>query len=114
MDTKFVWLFLIFLLWNRIDIFSQKFFEVETMEQAEIKIWYVMNDAECDLKVHFVYDESSITKVGLWMEVPEPEQADIKIIFVDDPSLADINVCVTDYADQAGWLKQEKSKIIKY
>ena len=113
MKTKFVWLVLTFMLCS-IDIFSQKFFEVETVEQAEIKIWYVMDDSECDLKVHFVYDEASITKVGLWMEVPEPSQADIQIIFVDDPSLADINVCVTDYADQAGWLRKEKSSIIKY
>lgn len=114
MNNKGLWILQCLIFISAVDTYSQRFFEVETIDQAEVKVWYVMDDTECDLKIHFVYDEGSISKVGLWMEVPNESQADIKIIFVDDPKLADINVCVTDYADQAGWINPDKSSIIKF
>ncbi|MBN1183914.1 MAG: hypothetical protein JXB49_16600 [Bacteroidales bacterium] len=103
-----------FLLLSSHNGFAQKFFEVETIDQAEIKVYYEMEDANCDLKVCFVYEAKDITKVGLWMEVPTASEADIKIIFVDDPSLADIHICVGDSPAQAGWLNPAKSKLIKF
>ena len=103
-----------FLFVGNTGVFAQKFFEVETIDEAEIKVYYEMEDANCDLKVCFVYEAKDITKVGLWMEVPTADEADIKIIFVDDPSLADIHICVGDSPSQAGWLNPSKARLIKF
>ena len=104
----------LFLFMGSKSAFTQKFFEVETIDQAEIKVYYEMEDVNCDLKVCFVYEAKDIIKVGLWMEVPTAEEADIKIIFVDDPALADIHICVGDSPSQAGWLNPSKSGLIKF
>ncbi len=92
---------------------AQKFFEVETIEQAQAKIFFVEDENVCDLKVWFVYEEAHITGPGIWMEVPEIAQADIKIIFVDDIEQSDITICMGLNDTEAGWLNEEKKIIFE-
>lgn len=92
---------------------GQKFFEVETIEQAQAKIFFVEDENVCDLKVWFVYEEAHVTGPGLWMEVPEETQADIKIIFVDDIEQCDMTICMGLNDTEAGWLNEEKKLLLE-
>lgn len=92
---------------------SQKFFETETVEQAQATIFFVEDENVCDLKVWFVYEEADITGPGLWMEVPEESQADIKIIFVDDIEQSDMTICMGLNNTEAGWLDEEKKALFE-
>lgn len=92
---------------------GQKFFEVETIDQAQAKIFYVEDEKVCDLKVWFVYEEAQITGPGLWMEVPEENQADIKIIFVDDIEQSDMTICMGLNETEAGWLNEGKKALLE-
>ena len=92
---------------------AQKFFEVETIEQAQAKIFYVEDENVCDLKVWFVYEETQLKGPGLWMEVPEESQADIKIIFVDDVNESDMTICMGLNDTEAGWLNEDKKVLFE-
>ncbi len=92
---------------------GQTFFEVDLPEQADVKLFFVDDENTCDLKVWFVYDTTSITGPGLWMEIYEEEKADIKILFMDDPALADMTICMGMGANEAGWLKEEKKALLE-
>lgn len=92
---------------------GQKFFEVETIEQAQAKIFFVEDENVCDLKVWFVYEEAHVTGPGLWLEVPEETQADIKIIFVDDIEQCDMTICMGLNETEAGWLNEEKKPLLE-
>jgi hypothetical protein len=96
------------LLFQGVSVYSQTFYEVDTPEEAQVKLWFVEDESQCDLRVSFVYDPKEANKTGHWCEVPTPEEADVKTIFVDDPALADLNLCMTMNSAKAGWLNEEK------
>lgn len=91
-------------------VFGQLFFEVDSIQDAELKVFYVEDEANCDIKVCFVYTEEEAQLEAHWCEIAEPEKADIKIIFVDDPALADLNLCMAFDCAEAKWLKEEKKR----
>jgi hypothetical protein len=93
--------------------FAQMFFEVETVEEAKLKVFAVEAEAEADLFVYFVYEKKDVTKVGYWMEVSTPQEAQILLIFVDDPAQADIKIWLVDAPEQAGWRNESKKDVIK-
>lgn len=92
--------------------FSQKFFEVEKIEDAKVKVYAVDDPKDADLFFCIVYDEKEITKVGIMMEVAEPKEAQITLIFVDDPKQADIMVWLVDTPADVVWKNPEKKKFI--
>ncbi|MFW5656392.1 MAG: DUF6150 family protein [bacterium] len=96
------------------DASGQRFYETETVEAADFTVYAVWEVEQCDLKVCFVYEEQDATEPGRWMEVPEPEQADIKIIFVDDEALADLKLFVVDACPDAGWHTTGKEELLKF
>jgi len=89
---------------------AQVFFEVDSIPLADVKIFYVEDEAQCDLRVTFVYTYEEAAHTGHWCETGNPDDADVKIIFVDNPDLADINLCVAFEPEKAGWINKEKEK----
>jgi hypothetical protein len=95
---------------SNLNCVAQTFFEVDSIHQADVKVFYVEEESQCDLKICFVYTPEEAQKTAHWCEVGSPEEADIKIIFVDTPELADINLCVAFEPSEARWLKEEVRK----
>ena len=48
------------------------------------------------------------------MEVPTAGEADIKIIFVDEESQADIKIAVVEAVADAGWNKTGHEDLLKF
>jgi len=92
---------------------SQRFFEVNSLDSASIKVWAVDKPEDADLLVYFVYEAKDVTKVGYWMEVPTPKEAQVLLIFVDDEKLANLRICLVDYPEQAGWRNEKKKNLLK-
>lgn len=92
--------------------YSQKFFEAETIEDAQLKVYHVDDPKDADLFFCIVYDEKQITRIGIFMEVETPKEAQITLIFVDDPKQADIKVWLVETPEEVGWKNEEKKKFI--
>jgi hypothetical protein len=92
---------------------SQRFFEVSTIDSASVKVWAVDKPEDADLLVYFVYEAKDVTKVGYWMEVATPKEAQVLLIFVDDENLANLRICLVDYPEQAGWRNEKKKDLLK-
>jgi hypothetical protein len=82
---------------------SQLFFEVEKVEDAQVKVFNVDKAEDADFYIYFVNTKEEVTKIGLWMEVETTKEAQIQLIFVDDEKLADFKVCAVDDSSKAGW-----------
>ena len=93
---------------------SQRFYEVSTIDSAKVKIYAVDTPEQADLLVYFVYEAKDVTQVGFWMEVASPKEAQVLLIFVDDESLADIKICLVDLPEQAGWRNESKKDLLKF
>lgn len=91
---------------------AQRFFEVDNVSEAQVKLFPVWEEAQADLKICIVYEEKDLKGDGLWMEVPKPEMADIKVLFVDEEAQADLKVILVDNSFQAGWNHPEKKSLI--
>jgi hypothetical protein len=96
------------------NMYGQRFFETETVEEADFTVFFVFETSQSDLKVFFVYNETEAVKPGMWMEVPTAEEADIKIIFVDVESEADMKISMDDAASDAGWVTTGKEDLLKF
>lgn len=94
--------------------YGQRFFETETVEEADFTVFFVFETPQSDLKVFFVYTKEEAIKPGLWMEVPTSDEADIKIIFVDEESQADIKIAVVEAKDDAGWNTIGHEDLLKF
>jgi hypothetical protein len=93
--------------------YAQKFFEAETIEKARLKIYAVDDPKDADLLFCIVYEEKEITKVGIMMEVAEPKEAQVILIFVDDPAQADMKVWLVDTPAEVKWQNEEKKKFLR-
>ncbi|MCB8964746.1 MAG: hypothetical protein H6536_06885 [Bacteroidales bacterium] len=92
--------------------YTQKFYEAETIEQAKLKVYHVEDPKDADLFFCIVYEEKEIKKIGIMMEVANPNEAQIILIFVDDPKLADIKVWLVETPAEVAWKNPDKKKFI--
>lgn len=92
--------------------FAQTFLEVETVDQAKIKVFPADKIEDADLCVYFVYEAKEVKKIGYWMEVYKEADAQIKLIFVDDPAIADFSVWIVDDPGEVGWRNKSKMKLL--
>lgn len=92
--------------------FAQKFFEVEKVEDAQVKFYAVDDPKDADLLFCIIYEEQLITKTGIMMEVETPKEAQVLIIFVDDPALADIKVWLVEKPEEVVWKNESKRKLL--
>lgn len=106
---KFIFILFLLVGFTKVSV-AQTFFEVDSIQDAEVKVYYVEDEAECDLKICFVYTAEEARETAHWCEVGDPNAADIKIIFVDTPELADLKLCVAFDPKEAKWLKEEVRK----
>jgi hypothetical protein len=92
---------------------AQKFFETETVEDAQIKIFAVDDPKDADLLVFFVYETKDVTKTGIWMEVDDPKLADVLLIFVDEEKDADLKIWLVDTFEESKWINDKKKAMLK-
>ncbi len=96
----------------RREAFAQTFMEVESIEQAKIKVFPADDLESADLCVYFVYELKDVLQVGYWMEVYEKAEAQVMLMFVDDPALADFTVWIVDSPAEVGWRNRAKMKML--
>ena len=92
---------------------AQKFYQAETLEEAQLKLYPVEDPKDAELLFSIIYDEKQITKVGIMMQVETPKEAQIIIIFVDDPADAAIKVWLVDTPEEVKWIDESKKKYLK-
>lgn len=92
--------------------FAQTFMEAETVEQAKVKVYPADDMESADLCIYFVYEAKEVVKIGYWMEVYEPKDAQVMLIFVDEPAQADFSVWIVDTPEEVGWRNKEKMKLL--
>lgn len=91
---------------------AQTFIEAETIEQAKIKVYPADSKETADLCVYFVYETKDVVKIGFWMEVYKDADAQVTLIFVDDPAQADFSVWIVDTPQEVGWQNKDKMKLL--
>ncbi len=91
---------------------AQKIYEAEDIADAKLKVYAVDEAKDADLLVHFVYEKPHVTRIGLWMEVPTPQEADILIYFVDDIKESNITIWLVDTPDEAKWQNEAKKPLL--
>lgn len=92
---------------------AQKFYQCEENEKPQIKVWAAESEREADFLVFFVYEASELSKVGVIMQVPTPEEADFTLSFVDDKKEADFSLWIVESANEAGWRNKNKAAILE-
>ena len=92
---------------------AQKYFEVSTIDSAQVKVYAVDTPEQADLLVFFVYEAKDVTKVGYWMQVTTKKEANFLLIFVDDEKLSNIKICLVDSPEQAGLKNESKKEMFK-
>jgi hypothetical protein len=107
------WLFLSCLLLVASKGYSQRYFEVSTVDSAQVKVFPVDKPEDADLLVFYVYDAKDVTKIGLWMQVSNKKEANFFLIFVDDEKLSNLKICLVDAAEQAGLKNESKKELLK-
>ena len=94
--------------------YSQKLFIAEYASDADIKVMVVEQPSQADLKV---YQEKIVSQVkgnnGFWYFTKIRSQADKNILFVKYLSEADLKIIFVDHRSKAGWINQEKKKLLK-
>jgi hypothetical protein len=92
---------------------AQKYFEVSTIDSAQVKVYAVDKPEDADLLVFYVYEAKDVTKVGLWMQVSDKKEANFFLIFVDDEKLSNLKITLVDAADQAVLKNESKKDLLK-
>ncbi len=92
---------------------AQRYFEVSTIDSAQVKVFPVDKPEDADLLVFYVYEAKDVTKVGLWLQVTTKKEANFFLIFVDDEKQANIKIYLVDAAEQAGLKNESKKDMFK-
>lgn len=92
---------------------AQRYYEVSTIDSAQVKVFAVDKPEDADLLVFFVYEAKDVTKVGYWMQVTTKKEANFFLIFVDDEKLANLKIMLVDAADQAVLKNESKKELLK-
>ncbi len=92
--------------------FSQKIFQADLAEEAQVKIYAVDEPDDADLWVCFVWEEAELTKTGLWMDMRFTHEADVVVFFVDEEKEADLKIWLVDTPQESKWLNPNKQKLL--
>jgi len=92
---------------------AQKYFEVSTIDSAQVRVFAVDKPEQADLLVFYVYEAKDVTKVGLWMQVSSKKEANMFLIFVDDEKVSNLKIFLVDGPDQAVLKNKSKKDLLK-
>jgi hypothetical protein len=92
---------------------AQKYFEVSTIDSAQVRVFPVDSPEQADLLVFYVYEEKDVTKIGLWMQLTAKKDANMLLIFVDDEKDSNLKIYLVDSAEQAGLKNETKKDLLK-
>ncbi|HOP03587.1 MAG TPA: DUF6150 family protein [Tenuifilaceae bacterium] len=92
---------------------AQKIYQADDIQNASITIFAVDEPDQADLWVCFVWEETEITRTGLWMDMRFPHEADVIIFFVDEEKGADLKIWLVDTAEESKWLNESKKHLLK-
>jgi hypothetical protein len=105
--------FLLFLFLLAMKSQAQKYFEVSTIDSAQVKVFAVDKPEDADLLVFYVYEPKDVTRVGLWLQVSNKKEANFFLIFVDDEKVSNLKICLVDAAEQAVLKNESKKELLK-
>ena len=92
---------------------AQKIYQADDIQNASVKVFAVDEAEQADLWVCFVWEESEITRTGLWMDMRFSHEADVIIFFVDEEENADLKIWLVDTAQESKWLNESKKNLLK-
>jgi len=92
---------------------AQRYFEVSTVDSAQIKVFPVDKPEDADLLVFYVYEIKDVTKIGLWMQVSDKKLANFYLIFVDDEKISNLKIYLVDSPEQAVLKNESKKDLLK-
>lgn len=92
---------------------AQKIYQADAPEEASVKVFAVDEAEQADLWVCFVWEETEITRTGLWMDMRFSHEADVIIFFVDEEENADLKIWLVDTAQESKWLNESKKNLLK-
>jgi hypothetical protein len=92
--------------------YSQKIFQADSAEEAQIKIFPVEEPDDADLWVCFIWEEAELTRTGLWMDMRFAHEADVIIFFVETEEESDLKIWLVDSAEESKWLNEGKKKLL--
>ncbi|MFP4555687.1 MAG: DUF6150 family protein [Bacteroidales bacterium] len=93
--------------------FGQKIYQADSAEEAQVMVYPADVPNDADLWVCFVWDESELTRTGLWMDMRFDHEAEVIIFFVDDEEEADLKIWLVDTQQESKWLNPEKKKLLE-
>ncbi len=91
---------------------AQKFYQCESNETPQIKVWAAESKGEADFWAFFVYDASELGPAGVVLQVPTKEEAQFTLSFVDDKKEADFSLWLVEDKSEAGWHHKDKAHIL--
>jgi hypothetical protein len=92
--------------------FAQKVYQAESAADAKLKVYPVEDPDKADLWVCFVWEESEITRSGLWMDMRFDHEADVIIYFVDSENEPDLKIWLVDTPEESKWVNESKKKLL--
>lgn len=101
-------LIIILLLFTIKSLNAQKIYQVMYEDECDVKICIVNDASKCDLKVFFVDDEKKSVKPGCWYVCDFIEYADKKIFITEDTLKADIKIFIVEKESDSGWVNKAK------
>lgn len=95
------------------EIYSQLIYTVDTRDNADVVVFMTDHESKCDLKVFFVEEASQLGKPGVWAGTFELDKAQKKVYFTFEESEAQIKIFVVDEESKAGWVTEDKKKLLE-
>ena len=93
--------------------YGQKIYQAHSADDAQVLVYPADDPSEADLLVCFVWDESEITRTGLWMDMRTPQEASVIILFVDEENEADLKIWLVDTPAESKWLNESKKNLLQ-
>lgn len=93
--------------------FAQKIYQADSPEEASVKVFAVDEPNQADLWVCFVWEESEVTRTGLWMDMRFAREADVIIFFVDEEKDANLKIWLVDTIEESKWINEKKKNLLQ-
>ena len=93
--------------------YAQKIFQADSPDEASVRVFAVEEPEQADLWVCFVWEESEITRTGLWMDMRFSREADVIIYFVDEEKDANLKIWLVDTIEESKWINDAKKSLLQ-
>jgi len=91
-------------------ITAQNIYQVETISEANLKVFVTSDESQADLKVIEV-GQGEAVKDGLWYKVSTPAESNLKVFITTNLSEADLKIYYVAEKELAGWSNKSKRNL---